>query len=255
MPSYRPDNGEITEVIEEIAAKHHEPLVNAGVTFDVMVAIPSENDGSDLVKLHGRECYAVVQVTPYKLRCRGMSDVTLWVDGPKWDGLDSRQRKALIDHELLHLELQWTKSRVVAEVTIPARVKTDDLERPKIKLRPHDWEIGGFDLIVNRWGDDSIEIEQCKAMVRGPVRQALLPFMNDAAIDQDVAKAARDPNAHGLEVRFVPVDGETIEIDAKAVRKAERALSKLAGDRVELVAKAPGVTKTRTRRSKAAATG
>lgn len=202
MPTYRPDNGEIQRVIDDISERHYEPLKNAGVTFDVMVAMPGDSDDSDLVKLHGRECYAVIQITPYKLRCRGMSDVTLWVDGPKWDGLDERKREALIDHELHHLELQWTKPKWVGEVEIPSVVKLDESGRPKLKLIPHDWEIGGFDAIVSRYGNDSIEIEQCRAMVQGPVRQALLPFMRDAdeEVASVVAQAAKDPNAHGIRI-------------------------------------------------------
>ena len=43
-------------------------------------------------------------MTPFKLRCRGLSDATLTVDGPKWDALSESERIALIDHELQHLE-------------------------------------------------------------------------------------------------------------------------------------------------------
>lgn len=184
MPTYQVDkhDGDISQMVALVMSKFHQPLVDAGVLVDVVVALPSDNDGSDIVKLHGRECYATISVVPYKMRVRGLGDATLLVDGPKWNDMPERQRAALIDHELHHLELAMTKGKTVGEIDIPPRVKRDDLERPKLKLRPHDWEIGGFDLIVERHRDHSIEIMQCREMLggaSGPVRQALLPFMAD----------------------------------------------------------------------------
>ena len=58
---------------------------------------------------------------------------------------------------------------------VPPVVKRDDLDRPKLRLRPHDWEIGGFGLIVSRHGANSLELQACREMVRGPVKQVLLP--------------------------------------------------------------------------------
>lgn len=206
MPTWHKDNGDVREMVELVMSRYHQPLVDAGVTLDIMIALPKETDGTDLVRLHGRECYATIGINSYKLRAQGLADATLRVDGIKWRDLTERERAALIDHELLHLEL---RTKVEDHETGQEVVARDDMDRPKLKIRPHDWEIGGFDLIVSRHGEHAIELEQCRAALKSQAaRQALLPFMRE--MDAPPLPARREPgevmtNAPGVRKRRAKV--------------------------------------------------
>jgi hypothetical protein len=43
---------------------------------------------------------------------------------------------------------------------------TDDLGRPKLEIRPHDFQIGGFRSIAVRHGDNALEVIQVRQMVK-----------------------------------------------------------------------------------------
>jgi hypothetical protein len=46
-----------------------------------------------------------------------------------------------------------------------------------VKLRLHDWEVGGFSLIVDWYGDDAIE-KQIVNSINDRLGQMTLPFMD-----------------------------------------------------------------------------
>ena len=77
------------------------------------------------------------------------ADAEIIVDKYLWDEMTHRQRLALIDHEITHLEFQKDED---------GYLKTDDLGRPKLKLRRHDFCIEGFSVIARRYGEDSNEL-------------------------------------------------------------------------------------------------
>jgi hypothetical protein len=77
------------------------------------------------------------------------ADAEILIDMEQWEKLTDNQRLALLDHEITHLEVQ------VDDVGL---VKTDDQGRPKLKLKLHDWQLGGFRSIAQRYGADAIEV-------------------------------------------------------------------------------------------------
>ena len=190
MTIYSTDNvivGEIREVLREVERLYHQPLADAGVTYEILAAWPGENQ-LHAVLLHGWPCLATIKINSVKDRIRGLPDVLLTVDAEHWHESERRERLALIDHELNHLEPRRNDEGTFA---------TDDAGRPRLKLRPHDWQIGGFDLIVKRHGRAAAELRACEQMIRGPVRQLLL--FDDGAPDDDIRAAAADPNAGGID--------------------------------------------------------
>ena len=60
------------------------------------------------------------------------------------------QKDALVDHELTHLVL-----------VIDPKTKTPKLDhsgRPKLAMRLHDWELGGFADTAQHYGKDALEV-------------------------------------------------------------------------------------------------
>lgn len=137
--TYEKADDEVLHVLDQMLLRYHRDLVDAGVTFDVLIA--SNPDKSPLSR-NGVPAAAQVCVMPLKYRVKGSADVEICIDGKEWERYSPAMRAALLDHELEHLELTG---------------ETDDIDRPKMKLRGHNWELWGFRTIVARHGPDSID--------------------------------------------------------------------------------------------------
>jgi hypothetical protein len=160
------------EVIDRANAlidKYHPDLKAAEVTIDYLF-VSDSGDGPAL-KLHGVPCYAIVRIVSLKDRAKGLADAEILIDRDKYDLMDGATRDALLDHELYHL--------VVRRDDL-GQFMTDDQHRPKLKMRPHDWEFGWFEAIAARHGDASIEVKQATKM-RIQAGQILFGFMDDTA--------------------------------------------------------------------------
>jgi hypothetical protein len=161
---------EVRERIEATMGKYHPELAKHDVTVDVLIAW--HTDGEAAVKLHGYACAATIGVTPYKQRVLGVADAVMTVDGETWNRLAERERESLIDHELQHLEVQYDDE---------GETKSDDLGRPKLKLRLHDWELGGFEAIVRRHGKASIDWQSLNVTAEKVLRQLAFEWSDDMA--------------------------------------------------------------------------
>lgn len=154
MPVFREADREIKDLCRQIMQQLYQPLIDAGVTVGLLVASPTD-EGEDgevepALKHHGYPAVALVRVVPYRDRVAGMPDAQILLDAQHWDEADDDRRTAILDHELYHLELQYTRK---------GQLKTDDARRPKLKLKPHDWQLGGFDEIVRRNKTSAVEAE------------------------------------------------------------------------------------------------
>lgn len=145
--TYQAADGTVADLVQRVMREHHPALADTGVTVSVvMAAKETEEEGAvPALKRNGLDIAAKIQVASLVDRARGLPDTKLTVDQFAWDRLAERSRIALIDHELEHLQL-------VGE--------TDDLGRPKLKLRPHDWELTGFARVVERHGEAALESQQ-----------------------------------------------------------------------------------------------
>lgn len=149
----RADSGTRDYVIE-VMREYHPRLDEAGVTVEVRWQIAGDGE-EHAIKVKGYPALATIAITPLKYRCLNVADAQIDIDRAKWVDMDDDRRKALIDHELYHLEL------VEDEET--GEVKRDDADRPKLRIRPHDWEIGGFDAIAQRHQEHAAEVLGLKA--------------------------------------------------------------------------------------------
>lgn len=271
MPHYQKGNDGHRRLLAQVVERYHGGLHDAGVTFDILVAFATKDEAGDPVgpalSHGGYAALATVRINPLKSRVLGQADALITLDGDRWDEYSERQQQAILDHEVTHLELATEEGETG---TIVLR---DDIDRPKLRMRRHDHQFGWFDDVVRRHGRNSIEWSQFDTFKSNALKQTWLPGLGpDAAIDQDVAAAASDTNSHGVD----PEPEEAIEdfakrMEASGLMETKRDIrlhrsavdrgqlaelqkkSKKALDRMGVVAKAPGVTKTRRR--KAAATG
>lgn len=153
----------VLDLLADVMRDRHQPLYDAGVKVGVVMAV---NDTGDAVTSGGYPCFAKIKVQPLIDRLLTGYDARLLIDLDKWDNrLRHRQRIALLDHELSHLELaEYAYAPVLDADNRPTgeqeivNVERDDLDRPKLRLRHGDMNAGdSFAQVIARNGEDAIE--------------------------------------------------------------------------------------------------
>lgn len=142
------------EILNEFES--HKPLVSAAVKIDYVFAYaPRDKHGfpsGPALKLNGLAADGIARILPPKQRALGRGDAEISLDGDYWREASHEERRALLDHELHHLQVRMQNG-------LPVR---DNLSRPKLKMRRHDVDVGWFVVIAERHGMASGEQRQAK---------------------------------------------------------------------------------------------
>lgn len=179
MATYDKASPETVAFVTQRIEEWFPDLVDCEVAIDVLMAYGRRGEGGELascaIKNHGYPALATIRVLGLKDRAAGRGDVEMLIDGDHWQGMGPAKRAALIDHELYHLAVQWQDEEQRAP-------KSDDLGRPRLKLRKHDFEIGGFHAIAKRHKEHAPEVEAVREALGGiEVVQLYLPGMGRVA--------------------------------------------------------------------------
>lgn len=102
------------------------------------------------------KCLGLAKKVGQKDRAMGRGDAEVLLDADFWVGAGDEKRRALLDHELHHLAIKKDKYGVF---------KVDDMMRPIIRMRQHDYEFGWFTIIAQRHGVNAKEVIQAKVIV------------------------------------------------------------------------------------------
>lgn len=155
MKTYSQASEDVLRIIERVREEYYSPDLD-GVTVAALFVYDME--ATEPVLTHGGyPAQALCRITPVRDRALGVADAVIVIDRSNWLTLTIREREALLDHELHHLE------RVVDEDTeLP---KTDAVDRPKLAIRKHDHQFGWFDSVAERYGDASPEVRQAKQLI------------------------------------------------------------------------------------------
>lgn len=142
----------VYDLIESVMKKHHADLAEHEVTVHAVFVEATDKEGGEVpaLKHGGYPAAAKIKITSLEQRARGVADAQMTIDGYHWRRMGPAQQLALIDHELEHLILNPTKEGVIG----------DDLGRPRLKCQLHDWQLGGFASIVERHGENAIEVQE-----------------------------------------------------------------------------------------------
>lgn len=172
MPTiYTPADNAVTEFVNAVWLDKFPETWNLDPrpTLSILMA-ESDKDDKPALKHHGYPAAALISITSPEERVAGGSDLRLKIDNIAWSRMNERRREALIAHELLHIDVTTVPGRDTEPVT-------DDYGRPKVKLRLHDWEVGGFSQIVDWYGDDAVE-KRIVNDINERLSQMVLPFMD-----------------------------------------------------------------------------
>ncbi len=155
MPSYEQADDSVHVMALSVMFAHHSELRFQGRDGEAdyprlcILMAHSDEEGEPAVKCHGYPAAAVISVIPIKQRVDKRADAEIVIDAANWEDLDEPKRRALLDHEITHLEIKTDKH---------GAVEVDDVGRPKLKLRLHDFDFGGFRSIARRYGEDAPEV-------------------------------------------------------------------------------------------------
>ena len=157
MPTYERCGLEINELAEGLLGQYpdHQPLLDNAVKIDFVWAMADlDKDGEKkgwAIKHNGHQAYGLARKIGLKDRAKGHGDCEVLLDRDWWTTADDASRLAVLDHELHHFEIVTDEN---------GATKTDDLGRPRLRLRHHDLDIGWFNCIAERHGAASVERKQ-----------------------------------------------------------------------------------------------
>lgn len=113
------------------------------------------SDAGPAITNGGYPAIGQCKVISLKDRSKGMGDVEIMLDQTAFMNMSSDQQDALIDHELNHIIILRDDDGLL---------KTDDLNRPRVTMRKHDYQMGWFTCIAQRHGAASPEVYQAKIL-------------------------------------------------------------------------------------------
>lgn len=168
---YQDSESEIHKQMLRVMDQFHQPLKSYGVTVATIVVEDVDSDGArtgkPALKLHGSPAYAIVKINSLKDRVEGKSDATIFLDGEHWGQASEAEKVAILDHELHHL---------LPVLDEDANLVADDAGRPKLKMRPHDFQVGWFHTIAERHGPHAVETQQMQEIAKVKWVQGVLDF-------------------------------------------------------------------------------
>lgn len=169
MATYQAAPARVEEVVLHAMREYHPELVEYGVTVRVLLAHAPRDDNGEpkgpAIRHHGYPARARIKVNSLQDRVEGKADATLVIDGDNYDDWPDAEMLALADHELRHLELVTKPDEHDNPV-----VQLDDANRPKLKIRPHDIEVGAFVDVIHRHREHAVEaqtIREAQKLIQG----------------------------------------------------------------------------------------
>ena len=154
MTTYSNATNDAATLLSELMQAHYPKLVEVELRVGLLFACATRDKNGEpkgpAVKHNGWPAAATVRIVNHKDRVAGLPDVQIVVDGDKWSEWEEKTQRATLHHELEHIELQYDQE---------GNLKTDDCFRPKVKLRPHDFQLGWFHNIIEKYERHAFEAQ------------------------------------------------------------------------------------------------
>ena len=184
------------ELCQDIIQKYHVELDSVGVKVDILLAF--RDPDSEKPSLGG--IWGISKLINLKDRVKGMGDCEIILDGDACANFSKENWEALLDHQLEHFEVKRDKN---------GDFIFDDINRPVLKLRPHDRVIRLFHGPAARHGNSSYEAQQLRSMFLND--PGLLPFVPEEAAHEELENQAESHFSSTEKTMMVSVNGAHLE--------------------------------------------
>ena len=160
--SYDRAPAEVSERAHKLIGKFHPDINEADLKIDFIYV---RNPDGPAVTHGGYRALALCKVVNLKDRAMLRGDVEIQIDAEVYEKMSAAEKDALLDHELYHIEIQREDADDDSDQgDARGSIRTDDLDRPKVRLRKHDYQFGWFTAIAERHGQASPEVVQAKLL-------------------------------------------------------------------------------------------
>lgn len=180
MKGYLSATPEVGAMVREVMEAHHPRLIEAGVTVSAWMALGG-------LKHQGYAAAGIIKKNGVLDRMEGKADATMKLCAEQWEELDDASRRALIDHELTHLDPVIESYVTEGPEKGQPIYETDGAGRPVLKIRLHDWQLGGFAEVVERHGEAALDKQEFRRACER-FKQALFEWGDDSAPQTDQPK-------------------------------------------------------------------
>jgi hypothetical protein len=220
MPTFGPADTDDQLFLESVRDEFEPDLTTCQVRIKLLFAYPDRLESGEIkgppLKLHGVPCAAIVSINSLKLRSQGLADATVIVDYSQWVDANEPRRRALIHHELHHLKPK----------TYPNGIPyLDKFDRPILKMRMHDFQVGWFSIIAEIHGDNSYEVRQARTLTNES-GQMVFPW-----VKVDSEKPSREEPSDSDDIIPETIEmstrSETVTLSSKDFEKLDKAVKKL----------------------------
>lgn len=126
-----------------------------GVTIGALF-VADEDEQKRVLTHKGYPAAALIRIVNLRDRVAGQPDAQIVIDQFCWQSLEGKKQTALLDHELFHLERITDKHGANLY---------DTADRPKLRIRKHDWQFGWFDQIAKRHGEHALEVLEARRLL------------------------------------------------------------------------------------------
>lgn len=138
------------ELVQSRIDGFYPDLIECQFKIGILLVHPSaSNPEKPPLLRNGYPVTGDIKIVSYEDRVQGKPDATLKLEGQNWANVDEESKAGEVDHQLERLMVLRDKNTKA--------IKTDDFGRPKLRLRPHDREVGVFDAVVRRHGRNAPE--------------------------------------------------------------------------------------------------
>jgi len=139
------------DLIDEVMRTYHQRLIDLNTTVRAITVTKRNKDGEDEPCLTGygkAPALACISVIKDKAKLFLKHDAEITIDLCCWRDLNRKQKIAVIDHELTHLEPKRDKD---------GHPIIDEDGRPKLTTKPDDFIVWGFHSIIAKHKENSVE--------------------------------------------------------------------------------------------------
>lgn len=192
------------EIMRMMIARFHDRLIDTDtrVQLTIVRKFNSQDEEVPCLRFAGAQAAAVARPIAPRQKLHLQFDAEITLDGHVWDSLNIESKRALIDHELTHLEPMLDRRT--------SEPKKCDRGFQIIRCRRDDFLLTGFLEVVRRHGRAALEFNSVVGANAG-VHQALEEF------EASQQPATATPAAPAVEPSQAEAEAAASDLDHEAV--------------------------------------